>query len=84
LDQSLENSSTRILHQNPSIEYSIIVSQSDFRVLDNGIIESFLGFACFAWNNADSGTQMFDRRLMEAAGALAITTTLTGVLYLVD
>jgi hypothetical protein len=40
--------------------------------------------SCFAWNNANFGNKLLHRRIIEAAGALAITTTLTGVLYLVD
>ena len=43
-----------------------------------------LGMSCFAWNNANEGNKLIHRRIMESAGALAITTTLTGVLYLVD
>ena len=40
--------------------------------------------SCFAWNNANSGNKLLHRRIIESAGALAITTTLTGVLYLAD
>jgi hypothetical protein len=40
--------------------------------------------SCFAWNNANFGNKLLHRRIIEAAGALAIMTTLTGVLYLVD
>jgi len=42
------------------------------------------GWSCFAWNNVNTENTLLDRRIMEAAGALAITTTLTGVLYLVN
>ncbi len=40
--------------------------------------------SCFAWNNANLGNKLLHRRILESAGALAIMTTLTGVLYLVD
>lgn len=38
----------------------------------------FVGWSCFAWNNANFDNKLIDRRSMEAAGALAVTTTLTG------
>ncbi len=42
------------------------------------------GMSCFAWNNANFGNKLLHRRVLESAGALAILTTLTGVLYLID
>eukprot|EP00096_Caligus_rogercresseyi_P007263 TRINITY_DN25076_c0_g1_i1.p1 TRINITY_DN25076_c0_g1~~TRINITY_DN25076_c0_g1_i1.p1 ORF type:complete len:172 (+),score=32.91 TRINITY_DN25076_c0_g1_i1:75-590(+) len=43
------------------------------------------GISCFNWNsNSNMNNMQVGRRDYEAAGSLAVMTTLTGILYLVD